>query len=55
MLELLGEAISFTLEALSFRLIHGGVAHAGALRVRVGVVHSESNLLQQKNNFYIIN
>ena len=38
-LELLGEAVSLSLETLSLRLIHGGLAHAGALTVRVGVIH----------------
>ena len=48
MLELLGEGISLALKALSFGLIHGGAAHAGGLRVLVGVVHLKirnSNLI----------
>ena len=39
MFELLGEAVSFTLETLSLALVHCGLAHAGALTVRVSVVH----------------
>ena len=39
MLELLGEGVGLTLEALGLGLVGGGVAHAGALGVGVGVVH----------------
>jgi hypothetical protein len=33
MLEFLGEAVGFALETLSFTLVHGGLAHLGALTV----------------------
>jgi len=39
-LELLGEAVGFALEALGFRLVDGGLAHAGTLRVGVSVIHN---------------
>ena len=38
-LELLGEGVGLALEALCLGLVGGGVAHAGALGVGVGVVH----------------
>ena len=39
MFELLGEAVGFALESLGFRLVDGGLTHAGTLRVGVSVIH----------------
>ena len=44
MFELLGEAISLALQALGLALVHGRLAHARALAVRVGVVHVDLSL-----------
>ena len=44
MFELLGEAVGLALQALSLRLIHSGLAHARALTVGVGCVHSDDYL-----------
>ena len=44
MLELLGEAVGLALQALGLALVHGGLAHAGALTVGVGVVHLSLDL-----------
>lgn len=41
MLELLSEAVSLALKALSLRLVHSGLAHTRALTVGVGCVHSD--------------
>ena len=51
-LELLGEAVGLALQALCLALVHGGLAHAGALTVGVGVVHLSLDFKLQIINQY---
>ena len=39
MLELLCEAVSLALQSLRLTLVHGGLAHARTLAIRISVVH----------------
>ena len=56
MLEFLGETISFTLQALSFALVHCSLSHARALTVAVcaGLIHFEVRVETKFKFIYII-